>query len=177
MQAYKQYQRIGRDLREHQQQDPDSFQYSHQRPRDEGVVQDILSTLKSHDGEGLVEPRILNRTETDSTTSTVISEDDDYLGPALDGVEVRERTTKEGKGSLVFVVAWSENDHANPRTWSWSRRALYTVNVSFISFACMVASSIDSAVAPQAAAAFGVSPVVESLATGKSPISTCRRRD
>jgi hypothetical protein len=39
--------------------------------------------------------------------------------------------------------------------------------VACITFVCMNASSIDSTIAPQAAKEFGVSLVVESLATGE----------
>ena len=95
------------------------------------------------------------------------------LGPSLDGVDVRDRTTKEGKGDLVFVVHFAGNDDPhNPHNWSFAKRATCTVLVAMVCFACMVSSSIESAVAPQIAEEFGVSLVVESLATGKISVTT-----
>ncbi|KAI9743525.1 MAG: hypothetical protein M1818_002839 [Claussenomyces sp. TS43310] len=89
------------------------------------------------------------------------------LGHALNGIHVRDRTTREGKGSKVFVVDWEdENDPMNPRNYSKLVRLGTTLIVAAIAFVVGAASSIDTAIMPQASAEFGVSLVVESLATG-----------
>lgn len=89
------------------------------------------------------------------------------LGHALSGIHARERTTHEGKGEKVFVVDWEgEGDPLNPRNWSVGYRACITLIVSWIGFVVGAASSADSAILPQAAAEFGVSEVVESMALG-----------
>lgn len=70
----------------------------------------------------------------------------------------------------IFVVSWhGSDDPSNPKHWSTLRRAVVTFEVSLISAVMIIASSITSAVLPQAADDFGVSKVVESLATGTSP--------
>ncbi|KIM99898.1 hypothetical protein OIDMADRAFT_126316 [Oidiodendron maius Zn] len=87
------------------------------------------------------------------------------LGHALAGIHARDRTTHEGKGSKVFVVNWDgEHDPLNPRNYSKTSRIWMTLLVSGIAFVVTVASSIDTAILPQASAKFGVSDVVESLA-------------
>lgn len=87
------------------------------------------------------------------------------LGHALNGIHARDRKTHEGKGSLVFVVNWDgERDPLNPRNISIPTRIWLTLIVSAIAFVMTAASSIDTAILPQASAEFGVSDVVESLA-------------
>ncbi|KAJ9297746.1 hypothetical protein DTO271G3_3967 [Paecilomyces variotii] len=91
------------------------------------------------------------------------------LGLSLTGIEVRDRTTKEGGAAAgkVFVVAYEgENDPMDPRNWSFARRLTSTLVISLIGGVVGWASSIDSAALPQGMAAFGVSDVAESLATG-----------
>jgi hypothetical protein len=89
------------------------------------------------------------------------------LGYALTGIHARDRTTHEGKGSKVFVVGWEgKDDPLNPRNHSTISRVLATLILATIGFVVIAASSIDTAVLPQASAEFGVSEVVESLATG-----------
>lgn len=96
------------------------------------------------------------------------------LGVALTGIQVRTRTTREGKGDpglsqKVFVVGYEgEDDPLNPHNWSIAKRMLCTFFIAAISFAVGVASSIDSSTTSKAAADFGVSDVVESLAVGKT---------
>jgi MFS family permease len=90
------------------------------------------------------------------------------LGYALTGIHARDRTTHEGKGSKVFVVGWEgKDDPLNPRNHSTISRVLATLILAMIGFVVIAASSIDTAILPQASAEFGVSEVVESLATGR----------
>ncbi|RSL70859.1 hypothetical protein CEP53_001734 [Fusarium sp. AF-6] len=70
------------------------------------------------------------------------------------------------RDGTIFVVTWQgEDDKLNPRNWSVVKRIVVTFEVSLISAAVVIASSID-ATALQAAEEFGVSHVVESLAKG-----------
>jgi hypothetical protein len=97
-----------------------------------------------------------------------------HLGIALTGVDVRSRTTIEDRSlGKVFIVGFdNERDSANPHNWSIIRRVVLTVNIGLITSVVGLASAIDSAALPQAAAAFGVSIVAESLATGLVGISS-----
>lgn len=89
------------------------------------------------------------------------------LGHALNGIHARERTTNEGKGGKVFVVAWEgDDDPLNPRNWSVSYRIRTTLIVASIAFVVGAASSTDTAILQQAAADFGVGDVVQSMAIG-----------
>ncbi|KAL4794491.1 major facilitator superfamily domain-containing protein [Aspergillus venezuelensis] len=82
------------------------------------------------------------------------------------GVKQREITDSNGAHSTVFVVGWEHGkDPANPHNYSMTTRVTATLIVSALAFAVGAASSIESAVIPQNAAAFGVSEVVASLAT------------
>lgn len=94
------------------------------------------------------------------------------LGVALTGIHVRTRTTHEGKGQeglsqKVFVVGYEGiHDPLNPHNWSLARRIFCTMMIASIGFVVGVASSIDSSALRKAAADFGVSEVVESMAVG-----------
>lgn len=88
------------------------------------------------------------------------------FGHALDGINARYRSTREGKGGRVFVVGWNgETDPFNPHNFGTLHKACIVLIVGFVGFAVTMASSIDSAVLPQAAEEFRVSQVAESLAT------------
>ena len=95
------------------------------------------------------------------------------LGTALTGINVRDRTTQEGRsdptvhGNKVFVVGYEgDRDSLNPHNWSYGTRIWATVNIAFIGWVVGFASSVDSAALVQASEDFGVDEVVESLATG-----------
>ena len=92
------------------------------------------------------------------------------LGHSLTGVNVRSRTTKEGrheKAGKVFVVGYvDEHDPLDPHNWSGMKRMMITFLVAFIGLIVGFASSVDSAVIQQARQEFGVSEVTESVATG-----------
>lgn len=91
------------------------------------------------------------------------------LGNTLTGVDVRKRSTNEGGDGNVFIVGYHDDkDPANPHNWSYAVRIYITFAVASIGFVVGVASSIDSAALTEAAQEFGVSEVVESMATGKS---------
>ncbi|PYI20089.1 major facilitator superfamily transporter [Aspergillus violaceofuscus CBS 115571] len=85
----------------------------------------------------------------------------------LPGVQLKEIVDDDGTTSSVLLVEW-EHDHdpINPRNYSRGARISATLLVTALAFAVGCASSIESGVMPQNAAAFHVSDVVASLATG-----------
>ncbi|PWY88308.1 major facilitator superfamily transporter [Aspergillus heteromorphus CBS 117.55] len=87
--------------------------------------------------------------------------------PLLPGVQLKDVVDDDGTSSSVLLVDW-EHDHdpMNPRNYSRTTRICATLIVSALGFAVGAASSIESGVLPQNAAAFHVSDVVASLATG-----------
>lgn len=115
-------------------------------------------------GEATHMSHALSRASTTATRKSIGT----ALGTTLTGINVRDRTTHEGKeGGKVFVVGY-EGDHdiMDPHNWSFLTRIGATVNIALIGWIVGFASSVDSAALPQAAADFGVSEVTESLATG-----------
>lgn len=101
-----------------------------------------------------------------STLHTTPSATGTALGIALTGVSVRSRSP--ARGGKVFVVGYEgPNDSLNPHNWSYATRIFATILVAGIGFVVGVASSIDAEALRPAAAEFGVSEVVESLATGE----------
>jgi len=153
MQSFLQYRRVGKLVQSHVGND----------------LEKTITATPSPPASPLQQqgnPRSYYPEMTTAITHNALNHD---FGVSLDGIDIRDRTTREGKGSLVFVVRWAgEGDSTNPHNWSFAKRSRCTLLVAMVCFVCMVSSSIDSAVAPQAAAAFGVSPVVESIATGKA---------
>jgi len=91
------------------------------------------------------------------------------LGLTLTGINVRDRTTKEGgqNAGKVFVVGYEgANDNLDPHNWSFKKRVLVTALVGCVGFIVGFASAVDSVALPEASKEFGVSDVTESLATG-----------
>src|SRR5271154_3701773 len=161
MQSFIQYRRIGRDVKAQIRRDAEkghlalstgsrhrhNLQESHNDSVQDGNDPSQRTSLSS------------DRTQTPDANEFV---------PHLDGVVAQEHKNAKGERSQIFVVGWTcDKDENNPHNWTKAKRAGCTLLVAFIAFVCMTASSIDSAIAPQAAKEFGVSPVVESLATGK----------
>lgn len=102
-----------------------------------------------------------NEKDTSADDEAKQSEQDQFPYAALDGISVQ----KAKNGEKFYKVDWeSESDPQNPRTWSTSQRMTTTLVLVAIAFVVTAASSIDSAIAPQAAKYFGVSDVTESLA-------------
>ncbi len=108
-----------------------------------------------------VDPNVLRTTPTHNTIGT-------QLGVSLTGIDVRSRTTMEGKEQgKVFVVGYEgPNDPLNPQNWPLRTRLVATFNIAAIGLVVGMASAIDSPAIPQAAKEFGVSEVTEALATG-----------
>lgn len=119
--------------------------------------QEIHLTQPPHDAT-----RTLSRVATAHSIGT-------RLGVALTGIAVRDRRTNEGgpDAGKVFVVAFEgDHDPSKPQNWSYTRRMCATAMIALIGFVVGVASSIDSPATSRAAQEFGVSDVVEILATG-----------
>lgn len=115
---------------------------------------------KDEDNVGHNPENSLSRISTQQSQGTA-------LGRTLTGIEVRRRKTHEGGDGNVFVVGYEgPNDPMNPKSWSRAKRFAVTFSVASIGCVVGLASSIDSSAVREAAAEFGVSEVVESMATG-----------
>lgn len=85
----------------------------------------------------------------------------------LPGIQLQRYTDATGTPSTIYLVGWAdEHDRLNPKNYTLASRLAATLNVTALAFIVGAASSIESGVLPQNAAAFGVSDVVASLATG-----------
>ncbi|MCJ1241704.1 hypothetical protein MMC14_009710 [Varicellaria rhodocarpa] len=148
--------------------DPEKAEHSRRSGEEETIelaTSRILSKL-----EGLTPTQERDESEMMSRALTMIrgKSNGTMMGTALTGIDVRDRTTKEGGGAgKVFVVGYEgEKDQLDPHNWSFLVRISATINIAFIGWIVGFASSIDSAALKQASADFGVSDVTESLATG-----------
>ena len=114
-------------------------------------------------------PSNLSRTPTQrSGRSANLTTMGTQLGTIMTGVRIRKRKTHEGGDGDVFIVGYEgEDDPQNPHNWSIWTRIFITVMVASIGFVVGVASSIDSSATSEAAIEFGVSDVVEVMATGE----------
>ncbi|TKA33354.1 hypothetical protein B0A50_00907 [Salinomyces thailandicus] len=102
----------------------------------------------------------LSRISTQRSTGTA-------LGNVLTGINIRKRSTREGGDGNVFVVGYEGPDDPNdPHNWPMSKRIPCTLLVAGIGCCVGMASAIDSSAVRPAAEEFGVSEVVESMATG-----------
>ncbi|RDW62905.1 MFS transporter [Aspergillus mulundensis] len=142
MQSYLQYRRIGQAVRKQLSEHPEWTSNAQRRSK------------------SLTAPNQNNE---------VVDEKPSRLRPLSlpPGVKQHEITDANGAPSTVFVVGWDHHkDPADPRNYTLATRITATLIVSALGFAVGAASSIESAVLPQNSAAFGVSEVVASLATG-----------
>lgn len=91
------------------------------------------------------------------------------LSVSLTGINVRDRSTKEGgdRDKQVFVVGFEgDDDLMNPHNWSYVKRMKTTCLVAAVGITVGIASSIDAEALMPAAREFHVAEVAESLATG-----------
>lgn len=148
MEAYLQYRRIGKAVRKQLEQIDLDQEKAFTRGSNAAGEGGILT-----DGE----PNDVVPTTTRYSQRTAI-------GFSLSGIQVREN----GDTGKLFIVEWDgEDDPLKPRNYSNAHRIAITLMVSSIAFAVGGASSIDSAIIPQAAAEFGVSEVAEALCVGE----------
>lgn len=192
MQSFKQSRTIRRQVQAHIQ----TRQYTHGQALNRANSQPGHETranatdpdpnvVSADSVEGIPRPLDPNESQTFNETADTDAEagggalaDDQDITRTLTGVVVVHGHKIKPNGP-IFVVSWhGPNDPSNPRTWSTFRRAVITVEVGLISAVMMIASSITSVVLPQAADEFGISKVVESLATGicSNPLRLDRTR-
>lgn len=163
------------DNNEDDGRDPEKGEYAPAQGKKEGEGMPVSAehAFESRQSAGPLSPK--NTRNSMATASQVVTQGSmgTNLGTALTGINVRDRTTKEGpsdptvNGNKVFVVGYEgEHDSLNPHNWSYGTRIWATVNIAFIGWIVGFASSVDSAALVQASEDFGVSEVVESLATG-----------
>lgn len=104
--------------------------------------------------------RAAEDSEKDAPSDTDTPEKDTFRYSLLDGIYLQIASN----GEKYYQVGWeSGRDPQNPHNWSKVRRIGTTFILVAIAFVVTASSSIDAAVAPQAAQHFGVSDVVESL--------------
>ncbi|RDW85452.1 hypothetical protein BP5796_03777 [Coleophoma crateriformis] len=189
MQSYLQYKRLGRAVKEQLERDKEkalarTISATIEIPRPLSAARIASPSDSDEEEEGVTQYTNINRPRVSLThTQTHDEKNNDHLNPlrsawtrysqrtalgyALDGIHPRERTTQEGKGSKIFLVGWeSAEDPLDPHNYSKATRLSTTFIVGLIAFVVGAASSIDVAILPQASADFGVSDVVESMATG-----------
>jgi hypothetical protein len=160
MQSYLQYRRISRDVESRFSKTiADSTSKSTETPLRERSIRSPFEANRH---------TYVTDTHPNGIPSTQEANQDVESALSEYGVNLRKRTTREGKGPEVLEVGWAgEHDPANPKNWSKVKRISATLLVSFVTFACLLPSSIDAAIVPQAAKTFGVSDVVESMVIGK----------
>ncbi|KAK9368835.1 major facilitator superfamily domain-containing protein [Lipomyces kononenkoae] len=157
MQSYIQYRNIGHVLR--QQFDSDCEKTIPSADESTTVSLVGLPEAATETEKTVASGQVMGNSEQSSELSTT--------GYAFNAVQGREKMTLDGQKQQVFIVDWDgEYDPANPHNFSTFRRVTATLIVAIIAFVVGMASSIDSAVLPQAAADLRVSEVAESLATG-----------
>lgn len=186
MQSILQYRRIGLAVKKQLQRDEEKRAATFTSNLGEKPVQQPLPAPQSEAAVSISDPPV-DKPPSESIGSDSSSEDGieaqeerDHvtrtrthlseriaLGRALTGILARNRTVPDGGDPRVFVVGWEgKNDPMNPKTRSTTARVGATIIISAIAFVVTAASAIDTAILPQAAAEFGVSQVVESIATG-----------
>ncbi|KAM0429765.1 hypothetical protein ACHAPT_006371 [Fusarium lateritium] len=143
---------------------PDQFP---QAPKDEekaqGVGRGISTTTPANSEEHL---EAATRIKSNGMTETALSSGM-ALARSMAGIHIRDASAYRGLSGPIFIVSWEDaEDPLNPRNWSVTKRVLVTIQVGLVSVAVGAASGIDATALPQAAKEFGVSDVVESLATG-----------
>ncbi|KAK4555815.1 hypothetical protein LTR86_007035 [Recurvomyces mirabilis] len=143
------------DIMQHNQR-PEQYEEA-ESPSQENLDQD------DDDDELRQQRTTLSRITTQQSAMT----DRTALGRALTGINIRKRSTKEGGEGNVFIVGYEgPHDENDPHHWSYWTRIPCTFLIASIGCVVGIASAIDSSALPHAAAEFGVSEVVESLATG-----------
>ncbi|KAJ3457792.1 hypothetical protein MRS44_014933 [Fusarium solani] len=160
MQSFLRFRNVGRAAEANVNQ-PEQFS---QAPKDEERAQAGTFTA----------PRAISDVHLEAATRTksngMTAADSSYgmaLARSMAGVHLRDASTYRGLSGPIFIVSWEgPDDPLNPRNWSVTKRVIVTLQVGLISAAVGAAFGIDATALPQAAKEFGVSDVVESLATG-----------
>ena len=185
MQSYLQYRRLGAELKGLQQQDETRFHrkysqahhdrsslhetltsgsFRHAACGDLSYLKALLSIRQQEQEQGEDSQGSLseiNDSGSRSNTNRVVNAE------LTEAKEQPHITEESSNGSRVFVVEFSADDTDDPHNWSMRYRLFCVLQVAMVGFLTLVSSSIDSAIAPQAATAFHVSAVTESIATGR----------
>lgn len=126
-------------------------------------VQQQLDAHKDKEKGVSGSPRLSGETTRDAFNEARLDKGgsgDDYPYASLPGITL----STADDGSKYYLVSWeSDDDATNPHNWSLHRRIGAIFLLIAVAFVCTAASSIDSAVAVQAAKEFRVSEVVEAL--------------
>ena len=148
MQAYLQYRRIGQTVQKQIEEYPE------------------LTRLETGPAPA-PEPPAEAEAEADAALEGKPLDLDDSK-PLPPGITLQNRTDgNTGELTQVYMVGWTdEKDPLNPLNYTLTARLGATLNVTALAFIVSASSSIESGVLPQNAAAYGVSDVVASLATG-----------
>lgn len=168
MQSYLQYRRLGASVRA---QLDNAYTQHNANPAVKGD-----STSSSSDSVNSIE--IANQIPRDDDTAVTSKleslekcqtqrSEKTALAHSLGGIDIQKQVASTDQPADLFIVGWNgKDDPQNPMNYSFSSRLIATLLVSALAFVVGAASSINSAVLPQNAAAFGVSEVVGSLVTG-----------
>jgi MFS family permease len=122
-------------------------------------IQQQLAELDDHEKTAHPPHRQSRQSSDQTLRGTERAKAEDFRYAKLDGISVEEKEN----GEKYYLVDFEEDDPYNPRSWSTAHRLGNTFLLDAIAFVVTAASSIDSATAPQAAEALGVSEVVEAL--------------
>ncbi|RAQ57180.1 MFS transporter [Aspergillus flavus] len=173
MQSILQYRRFGNLAEEQLATDPEkglgsrkpSFKSKKHFPANDSgskasVAGDEVSMVSSQD----TSPNSRRPRETYEDEKVSINPSADPLNRSVTTEAGGEDTSNVSK--TVPVGFEPENDPMNPRDWSFGKRLMVTIVVSFMGVIVGWSSSIDSGIIPQYAEEFGVSVVVASLPTG-----------
>ncbi|TKA74434.1 hypothetical protein B0A49_02862 [Cryomyces minteri] len=120
------------------------------RKEEEATLEDDLRGSESEDDDPDDDPDLAQAALSRVSTINSNRSAGTALGMTMTGIQVRKRSTREGGEGQVFVVG----------------RICATMMVASIGFVVGLASAIDASAVSEAAKEFGVSEVVESLATG-----------
>jgi hypothetical protein len=171
MQSYLQYRRLGDSVRAeldyaYTQRNTDSTvktrSTSSSSSDSDSVnsIQDANQVTRDDDVAVTSNPESLEKSKTQRSEKTT-------LAHSLAGVDIQKQLASTNQPADLFIVGWDgKDDPQNPMNYNFSSRLIATLLVSALAFVVGAASSINSAVLPQNAAAFGVSDVVGSLVTG-----------
>lgn len=109
-------------------------------------------------------PHLDEHNETHDEEKVSISSSMDRLNAS---VTTKPSEDNDSDITKAIVVEFEPTyDPMNPRDWSFGKRLMVTIVVSFMGVIVGWSSSIDSGIIPQYAEEFGVSEVVASLSTG-----------
>ncbi|KAJ5886812.1 uncharacterized protein N7473_009486 [Penicillium subrubescens] len=170
MQSYLQYRRLGDSVRA-------ELDYAYTQRNTDSTVKTRSTSSSSSDSDSVnsiedanqvtrdddvavtSNPESLEKSKTQRSEKTT-------LAHSLAGVDIQKQLASTNQPADLFIVGWDgKDDPQNPMNYNFSSRLIATLLVSALAFVVGAASSINSAVLPQNAAAFGVSDVVGSLVT------------